>query len=154
MRAYSQDLRERIIAAVATQDGSQAEIAERYAVSLSFVEKLWQRWRATGSCAPQPHGGGRQRSLREAEGLIRAELAAHPAMTLAALCERVAQAGHRQVTTKTMCLELQRLELPLKKSRFRPVSVTRRGSSVCARSFGAGAETLPRGGSSSSMRPA
>ena len=142
MRAYSQDLRERIIEAVETQDGSQAEIAERYAVSLSFVQKLWQRWRATSSCAPQPHGGGRQRSLRDAEGLIRAELAAQPAMTLAALCERVAQAGHPQVTTKTMCLELKRLKLPLKKSRFRPVSATRRGSSVCARSFGVAAGTL------------
>jgi transposase len=75
MRPYSQDLRERIIEAVETQDGSQAEIAERYAVSPCFVQKLWQRWRMTGSCAPQPHGGGRRRSLRDAEGLIRAELA-------------------------------------------------------------------------------
>ena len=154
MRPYSQDLRERIIEAVETQDGSQAEIAERYAVSLCFVQKLWQRWRTTSSCAPQPHGGGRRRSLGEAEGLIRAELAAHPAMTLAALCERVAQAGHPQVTTKTMCLELQRLKLPLKKSRCRPVSATHRGSSVCARPFGVAAGTLLRGGSSSSMRPA
>ncbi len=143
MRPYSQDLGERIIEAVETQDGSQAEIAERFTVSLSFVQKLCQRWRTTGSCAPQPHGGGRRRSLRDAEALIRAELAAHPALTLAALCERVAQAGHPQVTTKTMCLELQRLKLPLKKDRFRPVSATRRGSSVCARPSGVVAGTMP-----------
>ena len=60
---------------------------------LSFVAKLWQRWRITGSCATQPHGGGRQRNLRGAKGLIRAQLAEHPALTLAALCERVASAG-------------------------------------------------------------
>jgi transposase len=30
MRAYSEDLRERIIEALEAQDGSQAEIAERY----------------------------------------------------------------------------------------------------------------------------
>src|SRR5262249_42039552 len=115
MRAYSQDLRERIVDALVAHEERQAEIAERFAVSLPFFEKLWQRWRTTGSCAPQPHGGGRPRSLRGAEGLIRAELARHPGMTLAALCERVAQAGQPQVTTKTMCLELQRLKLPLKK---------------------------------------
>jgi transposase len=127
MRAYSQDLRERIIEALAAHEESHTEIAERFVVSVSFVDKLWRRWRRTGSCAPQPHGGGRQRSLRNAEGLIRAALVQQSDMTLAALCERVAQAGHPQVTTKTMCLELQRLQLPLKKSHFRPVSVTASG---------------------------
>jgi transposase len=127
MKAYSQDLRERIIEALEAHEESHAEIAERFAVSQPFVEKLWQRWRTTGSCAPQPHGGGRQRSLREAEGLIRAALTQQPGLTLAALCERVAQAGHRQVTTKTMCLELRRLKLPLKKSRLRRVSATLHG---------------------------
>ena len=127
MRAYSQDLRERIVGALAASEESQAEVAERFAVSLSFVEKLWRRWRTTGSCAARPRAGGRQRSLRDAEECIRAELADHPDMTLAALCERVAQAGHPQVSTKTMCLELQRLKLALKKSRFMPVSAILHG---------------------------
>ena len=59
MRAYSQDLGERIIEALEANEESHAEIAERFAVSQPFVEKLWQGWRTTGSCAPQPHGGGR-----------------------------------------------------------------------------------------------
>src|SRR5919201_6417988 len=109
MRPYSQDLRERIVQALEVQEESQAEIAERFAVSLPFVEQLWRRWRTTGSCAARPHGGGRPRSLRSAEAFIRAELAHYPAMTLAALCERVAHAGHPQVSPKTMCLELKRL---------------------------------------------
>lgn len=127
MKPYSQDLREGIVSAVAAQDESQAEVAERFAVSLSFVEKLWRRWRTTGSCAARPRAGGRQRSLRGAEACIRAELTDAPDMTLAALCERVAQAGHPQVSTKTMCLELQRLKLPLKKNRSMPVSATLHG---------------------------
>ena len=127
MRAYSEDLRERIVEALEAQDESQVEIAARFAVSLSFVEKLWQRWRTSGSCAAQPHAGGRQRSLRGAEAFIRAALAHNPDLTLAALCARVAQAGHRPVSTKTMCLELKRLKLPLKKRRSMPLSVTQRG---------------------------
>jgi hypothetical protein len=40
-------------------------------------------------------------------------------MTLAQICERVSEAtGKPPVTTATMCVELQRLKLPLKKSRF------------------------------------
>jgi transposase len=154
MRPYSRDLCERIIEALEAQDGSQAEIAERFTASLSFVAKLWQRWRTTGSCAPWPHGGGRQRSLRGAEGLIRTELAEHPAMTLAALCERGAQAGHPQVTTKTMGLELKRLKLPLKKSRFTPMSATPSGCKAYARSLSSAAGTLPQSVSSSLTRPA
>src|SRR2546429_6623145 len=69
MKPYSQDLRERIIRAVAAREGSQAAIAQRFEVSRSFVEKLWQRWRDTGRCAALPHAGGRQRSLRAAEAL-------------------------------------------------------------------------------------
>lgn len=78
MKPYSQDLRERIVGTLAAQDESQSEIAERFAVSLSFVEKLWRRWRTTGSCGALPHAGGRQRSLRGAEACIRAELADDP----------------------------------------------------------------------------
>lgn len=154
MRAYSQDLRERIIEALAAHEESHVEIAERFVVSLSFVDKLWRRWRKSGSYAPRPHGGGRQRSLRAAEGLLRAALAAQPDMTLAALCERVAQAGHPRVTTKTMCLELKRLQLPLKKSRCRPVSAIASGYKAYAPSISSGVWTLSRSGSSSSTRPA
>jgi hypothetical protein len=54
-----------------------------------------------------PHGGWPPAQFaRNAEGLIRAELAQQLVMILAAPCERVAQAGHLRVTTKTLCLEL------------------------------------------------
>jgi transposase len=71
MRAYSQDLRERILRAVQDREESQGMIAQRFAVSRSFVERLWQRWRRTRSAAALPHAGGRSRSLRPAERLIR-----------------------------------------------------------------------------------
>lgn len=127
MKPYSQDLRERIVRELEAQEESQMEIAERFAVGLSCVEKLWRRWRMTGSWAAWPPAGGRHRSLHGAEALIRAEIAHDPDLTLAVLCERVAQAGHPKVSTKTMCVELQRLRLPLKKSRSMLVSVTPRG---------------------------
>jgi transposase len=127
MKPYSQDFRERIVREVGAQAESQPEIAEHFAVSLSCVEKLWRRWRTTGHWAAQPPAGGRQRRLRGAAALLRAAVAHDPDITLAVLCERVEQAGHPRVSPKTMCVELPRLRLPLKKRRSTPVSAPRRG---------------------------
>src|SRR5205085_2573299 len=106
MKAYSQDLRERIIRALEAEQETQPDIAARFSVSLSFVEKLWLRWRAMGSCAAQPHAGGRRRSLQSSEALIRHEVTAQADVTLSELCERVAAQGAAIVSRKTMWLEL------------------------------------------------
>jgi transposase len=127
MKPYSQDLRERIVRELEAQTETQPEIAERFAVSVSFGEKLWRRWRTTGSCAALPHAGGRHRRLQEAEAVIRTALAREADLTLAALCAHVQQGGGPQVSEKTMCRELQRLKLPRKKSPSMRVSGRRRG---------------------------
>ena len=123
MRAYSDDLRLRIIETIQANELSQAAIAEHFSVSLPFVEKLWHRFRTTGSYRAKPHAGGVKRILKADEQLIRGLVKAQPDLTLAELCEQVAKAtGKPPVTTATMCVELQRLKLPLKKSRFTRVS--------------------------------
>ncbi len=58
-RPYSLDLRERVWAAWQEGQQSQGDIARRFEVSESFVRDLSRRFRASGSVAPQPHGGGR-----------------------------------------------------------------------------------------------
>lgn len=126
MKPYSQDLRERILRAVQAREDSQGAIAQRFAVSRSFVERLWQRWRQTGSCAALPHAGGRQRSLRAAEVLIRQSVERDSDVTLAHLCEQVARRKGIRVSTKTRCLEIQRLRLPRKKRRSPPRNATPR----------------------------
>lgn len=123
MRAYSDDLRLRIIEMIQANELTQPEIAEHFRVSLPFVEKLWQRFRTTGKYQAKPFAGGVKRLLKDDEPLLRRLVAEQPDLTLAELCERVALAtGKRAVTTATMCVELQRLKLPLKKSRFTPQS--------------------------------
>ncbi len=74
MRAYSNDLRQRVVAACDPRDGTRAQIAARFSVSVSWLRRLLQRRRETGSIAPRPRGGGRApafdaeagRRLREA----------------------------------------------------------------------------------------
>jgi transposase len=58
MRPYSTDLRERVVAAVERGEHSLRQIAQLFAVSLSFVVRLLQRYRRTDSLQPAPHAGG------------------------------------------------------------------------------------------------
>jgi transposase len=58
MTPYSPDLRQRIIDTVMRGDGTIRQIAERFLVSVSFVTRLLQLYRSTGSVEPRPHGGG------------------------------------------------------------------------------------------------
>ena len=127
MKAYSGDSRERTVRELEAHVETQPEIAERFAVSLSCVEKVWRRRREAGSCAARPHAGGRQRSLQGAEALVRAEVAGDPDLTLPALCRRAEHAGGPRASGRTMCVELRRLKLPLEKSPSVPVSGRRRG---------------------------
>jgi transposase len=127
MRAYSPDLRERIIAALEAGTDPQSEIAATFGVSLSFVEKLWRKWRKTGNCDALPHAGGRERSLKNDEAKIRAAVAEQPDLTLAELSEQIEAAKGTRVVPMTMCRELKRLNLPRKKSRLMPPNETRRG---------------------------
>lgn len=58
MRAYSQDLRERIAAACGQPKRTIAQVAAQFSVSVSFVDKLLRRQRITGSVAAKPAAGG------------------------------------------------------------------------------------------------
>ena len=116
MKPYSPDLRRRIVQALETGEDTQSQIAEHFQVSLSFVEKLWHRWRSSGKCEAKPHAGGRKRTLSTDQARIRAEIAAQPDVTLAELCQRIAGAGGAKASTSMMCREVKRIKLPRKKS--------------------------------------
>ena len=136
MRAYSQDLRAKIIAALEGQEETHSEIAERFMVSLSFVEKLWQRWRTTGRCAAKPHAGGPQRRLREHAATLQGAVAERPDATLEEVRDHLGHATGVWVSPATSCRELQRLRLPLKKSPSTPPSVTPPASTGYGAPFG------------------
>lgn len=65
-RAYSMDLRERVVAAVEREGLSRHEAASRFGVAASSAIKWVQRFRATGSVAPARMGGHKPRVLRDA----------------------------------------------------------------------------------------
>src|SRR2546423_15292366 len=67
MTPYSQDLRQRILETARHGGATVKQIAERFLVSVSFVTRLLQLHRATGSVEPRPHGGGHPAVLTPAD---------------------------------------------------------------------------------------
>ncbi len=124
---YSQDLRERVIAAVRTQQGSLDQIAQTFGISPATVDNWVRRWRETGKVAALPWAGGVKRSLRDCGAAIRAEVRKQPDATLEELCTRVEAATGVRSNPSMMCRELQRLDLPRKKRSSTTINATRRG---------------------------
>ena len=63
MKAYSVDLRARLIAAYENKEGSQRQLAKRFNVALSTVYTWIKRYRTTGSVDALPHAGGAKPKL-------------------------------------------------------------------------------------------
>jgi transposase len=112
-KAYSMDLRARVMAAC-DAGGTAAAVAERFAVSESFVDKLKRRRRESGGLAPKPHGGGRQpRLTADHDDALRALLAEKPDRTL----EELRAALGVPVHLSSLWYRLDRLGLAYKKKR-------------------------------------
>jgi putative transposase len=71
-RPYSQDLRERVVAAVERQGFSRNQAAARFGVAVSTAVHWVRRYRSTGSLAPSQIGGYKPKTLRgeHAEWLV------------------------------------------------------------------------------------
>jgi transposase len=83
MRTLSLDLRERILSSYDNQEGTRAEIAHRFHVSLGMVKKLLQQRRRTGDIAPRHHLAGRKPMIVAAHrSQLRALLARKSDLTL------------------------------------------------------------------------
>lgn len=117
MRAYSQDLRERVLRALLRGDRPM-EIARRFEVSRIWVYQVRSREQQTGVRTSLPIGGHRRSRLADWEAVLRAWIAAQPDLTLAELQHRLAQRG---VSSKTGALwhQLNQWNLTFKKNSAR-----------------------------------
>ena len=119
MEAISLDLRQRIVAGCDEGLETHGEVAERFGVSRSFVQKLLRRRREQGTIAAKPRVRGPVPALGEAERRrLRRFVQERPDATLAELCQSLAAAGGPAVSQPTMCRAVARLRLPLKKTRL------------------------------------
>ena len=91
-RAYSLDLRERVVAAVGAGQSCRT-VAATFQVSVASVVKWSQRFRATGSAAAHKVCGRRPYALQDHREWLLARLAEKPDLTLRALGAELAARG-------------------------------------------------------------
>ena len=127
MKTYSQDLREKVAAAVAQDKQSNRQIAELMSISESTIEKWMRRERETGSVAAAPHAGGVARVLAPHGEFLRMAVKAEPDISLNELCVRLQAELKLQVSTSMVSRELIRLSLGRKKRASTIVSGKRSG---------------------------
>ena len=92
VRALSNDLRERVVAALG-DGGSCRSVAARFGVAVSSVVKWSQRRRATGSVAPGRMGGHRKRVLEPHRAFLAERIGQEPHLTLHGLKTELAARG-------------------------------------------------------------
>ena len=111
MAPYSMDLRKRVLRA--WDGGLDADrVAAKYEVSRSWVHRLVQRRRETGSIAPRQQTQFRKRVLADHELRLSALIAARPDATLAELREALPTTA----ALSTLWAAIARLRLTVKKN--------------------------------------
>jgi len=112
-KPYSDDLRERVVAAIESGD-TREEVAELYNMALSTVGGFIKRKRETGSVSPDKFGGYKTFSLEPHTDLVKELVAEQPDRTLAELRDRLAK---EQVTVSQSAISrfLHHINLTFKK---------------------------------------
>lgn len=116
-KAYSLDLREKIVNAYDRGGSSQRDVAKQFGVAKSFVQKLLKQRRETGSIAPKVRKDQTPPKLNDDHRSILADLVdANNDATLAELCDQVHQRTGVRVGITTMHTTLKKMQLTVKKN--------------------------------------
>jgi transposase len=127
MKAYSLDLRAKVLEAYLQKEGSIRQLAQRFKVSARFVWALIHRFRHTESYAPKPHGGGNPACIHPLQYVIIADLVKqYPDATLKELCGYFQEKCQITPSKSSMQRVLDKMQLTRKKRHSTQPSVIRR----------------------------
>jgi len=129
MRAYSIDLRERVVAAVLNGGQTQRAVAERFAVSADTVRRYVRQHRARGGdLAPRSAPGAARRVPDALLPEVERHVGEHPGTTIKQVRTWLKDAHGLAVSTATAHRMLGRLSVTWKKSHCGRPSKTARGA--------------------------
>lgn len=115
MRAYSQDLRDRALAALGRGE-SISSITQRLEVGRQWVYDVRDRLVLHGERGSQRVGGHRVSRVAGMQETIREWLQAEPGLTVQALCERLAERQRIKIKIPALWHQMNRWGLSLKKN--------------------------------------
>jgi|SRR5947209_6822660 len=116
MKAYSQDLRERVVRAV-DQGKSRNEIVSLFNVSLSTIKRYLRQRREQGHIRPKMIPGRPAIKRAVLQAALRVQLEAHPDATLQEHCEMWEEREGIKVSLSTMSRAILLLGWTRKKKR-------------------------------------
>jgi transposase len=149
MRAYSIDLKERLVRAVAEGQPMRA-VARRFGVAVTTVKRAVVQLRETGSLARRPIPGGPRKLGVEQEAVLHARLEAAPDATVLEHCAWWAAEQGVTLSEATMWRAMRRMGWTQKQRHWQPASGMRPHERPGARR----SPRAMRHNSSLSMRPA
>lgn len=121
MKAYSQDLRQRVLRAT-DQGQTQAEIAKTFAISVATIKRYLKQQRESGHVLPKAIPGRPAKKGAVLQAHLGAQLEAHPDATREEHC-RLFQAEHGiQVSTASISRARAALGWTRKKRRSWPAN--------------------------------
>jgi transposase len=141
MRTLSLDLRERILACYDHDEGTRAEIAHRFRVSLGMVKKLLQQRRRTGDIAARHHFAGRKPMI---VGTHRTQMRTWLAKKNDLTLKELREALRLKCSLQAINVVLGKMGLTYKKRHSVPVSKSVPTSRVRVGSGGSGKGVLTR----------
>ncbi len=117
MKAYSLDLRQKIVDAYAEGKLSQRQLAKQFRVALSFVEKLLKQHRETGNIAPKKRLNQTPTKLNDEQLKVLEQLVEeHNDATLEELRALLEQKTGVRIGRSTVDRMLSKLDLTVKKN--------------------------------------
>jgi len=136
-KAYSNDLRRKILERYQRGDASLSELAERFGVSHGYTKKIRKQQLRTGQMErPGYRAGRRSRVTPEIEATLRSWVQKQPDLTLAELQQRLQQTHSLHLSLGRLWLALRQLQLRRKKNRSRTGNKTRRTTGNAVRRGG------------------
>ncbi len=131
MKAYSFDLRERVLRAV-DQGESRSEKVRMLGVSLATIKRYLKQRRETGHVRPKAIPGRPARKGAALQAGLVARLQAHPDVSLERHCQLWENEHGMRVSTSTMSRLIERVGWTRKKSRWQKAYATRRNERAFA----------------------
>jgi transposase len=118
MKAYSEDLRRKIVEAVEQRGMPKSEAARSFGVGISSVKRYVVAAREGRSLAPKKRPGSKPKLDESARRLLEADLEQRPAATLPQRREFLRQVRGVSVSDSTISRMLKRLGWSRKKDRW------------------------------------
>ncbi len=118
MKPHSIEFRQKIIEVYEQENISIRNLAQRFCVAKSFIQKLLKQYKETGDIHPRPQGGSPEPKLKEEQLIDLIEIIeANNDATLEELCELLEEKIQVRVSRATMGRTIQKLSYSVKKRR-------------------------------------